>query len=231
MNRILVVDDDFEIRELLELLLTNDGFQVQTYSNGYDALEALDDGFDLAILDVMMPEIDGIKLCRKIRDAHQIPILFLTAKEKEEDVVRGFSAGADDYVMKPFSYLELSVRVKALLRRYCNYGSKQQGNDYEMLEEGNLRLNRRTNEVYKNGVLLDLTEREYRILRLLLGNPGRIYTMEQLFEIVWEDTYFYSCSNTVMVHIRNLRKEIEDEPNKPKIVKNVWGKGYTYDGL
>ncbi|UPU39954.1 response regulator transcription factor [Erysipelothrix sp. Poltava] len=100
-----------------------------------------------------------------------------------------------------------------------------------MLEEGNLRLNRRTNEVYKNGVLLDLTEREYRILRLLLGNPGRIYTMEQLFEIVWEDTYFYSCSNTVMVHICNLRKKVEDEPNKPKIVKNVWGKGYTYDGL
>lgn len=231
MNRILVVDDDHEIRELLELLLTNDGFQVETYANGYEALNEFDTRFDLAILDIMMPEIDGIKLCRKIRDEHQIPIIFLTAKENEEDVVLGFSVGADDYIMKPFSYLELSVRVKALLRRYCNYGSKPQNPQDEILHEQQISLNRRTNEVYKNNVLLDLTEREYRILRLLLSNPGRIYTIEQLFEIVWEDTYFYSCSNTVMVHIRNLRKKIEDEPNKPKIIKNVWGKGYKYDGV
>lgn len=231
MNRILVVDDDHEIRELLELLLTNDGFQVETYANGYEALNEFDTRFDLAILDIMMPEIDGIKLCRKIRDEHQIPIIFLTAKENEEDVVLGFSAGADDYIMKPFSYLELSVRVKALLRRYCNYGSKPQNPQDEILHEQQISLNRKTNEVYKNNVLLDLTEREYRILRLLLSNPGRIYTIEQLFEIVWEDTYFYSCSNTVMVHIRNLRKKIEDEPNKPKIIKNVWGKGYKYDGV
>lgn len=231
MNRILVVDDDHEIRELLELLLTNDGFQVETYANGYEALNEFDTRFDLAILDIMMPEIDGIKLCRKIRDEHQIPIIFLTAKENEEDVVLGFSVGADDYIMKPFSYLELSVRVKALLRRYCNYGSKPQNPQDEILHEQQISLNRKTNEVYKNNVLLDLTEREYRILRLLLSNPGRIYTIEQLFEIVWEDTYFYSCSNTVMVHIRNLRKKIEDEPNKPKIIKNVWGKGYKYDGV
>lgn len=231
MNRILVVDDDQEIRELLELLLTNDGFQVETYANGYEALNEFDTRFDLAILDIMMPEIDGIKLCRKIRDEHQIPIIFLTAKENEEDVVLGFSVGADDYIMKPFSYLELSVRVKALLRRYCNYGSKPQNPQDEILHEQQISLNRKTNEVYKNNVLLDLTEREYRILRLLLSNPGRIYTIEQLFEIVWEDTYFYSCSNTVMVHIRNLRKKIEDEPNKPKIIKNVWGKGYKYDGV
>ena len=231
MNRILVVDDDHEIRELLELLLTNDGFQVETYANGYEALNEFDTRFDLAILDIMMPEIDGIKLCRKIRDEHQIPIIFLTAKENEEDVVLGFSVGADDYIMKPFSYLELSVRVKALLRRYCNYGSKPQNPKDEILHEQQISLNRKTNEVYKNNVLLDLTEREYRILRLLLSNPGRIYTIEQLFEIVWEDTYFYSCSNTVMVHIRNLRKKIEDEPNKPKIIKNVWGKGYKYDGV
>lgn len=231
MNRILVVDDDHEIRELLELMLTNDGFQVETYANGYEALNEFDTRFDLAILDIMMPEIDGIKLCRKIRDEHQIPIIFLTAKENEEDVVLGFSVGADDYIMKPFSYLELSVRVKALLRRYCNYGSKPQNPQDEILHEQQISLNRKTNEVYKNNVLLDLTEREYRILRLLLSNPGRIYTIEQLFEIVWEDTYFYSCSNTVMVHIRNLRKKIEDEPNKPKIIKNVWGKGYKYDGV
>lgn len=231
MNRILAVDDDHEIRELLELLLTNDGFQVETYANGYEALNEFDTRFDLAILDIMMPEIDGIKLCRKIRDEHQIPIIFLTAKENEEDVVLGFSVGADDYIMKPFSYLELSVRVKALLRRYCNYGSKPQNPQDEILHEKQISLNRKTNEVYKNNVLLDLTEREYRILRLLLSNPGRIYTIEQLFEIVWEDTYFYSCSNTVMVHIRNLRKKIEDEPNKPKIIKNVWGKGYKYDGV
>ena len=226
---ILIVDDDAEIRELLELLLSGEGYAVRQAENGEAALAMLDAGIDLVILDVMMPGLSGYKTCARIRETSNVPILFLTARGKDTDLTLGFSAGGDDYLSKPFSNAELLSRVKALLRRYHVYGGKEEACEDGYLSAHGLRVNRRFNEVFKNGRELALTELEYQMLRLMFEYRGKIFSAENLYESVWGEPYFSVSANTVMVHIRKLRAKIEDDPQNPQIVKTVWGKGYRVE--
>ncbi len=226
---ILIVDDDAEIRELLELLLSGEGYAVRQAENGEAALAMLDAGIDLVILDVMMPGLSGYKTCARIRETSNVPILFLTARGMDTDLTLGFSAGGDDYLSKPFSNAELLSRVKALLRRYHVYGGKAETREDGFFSAHGLRVNRRFNEVFKNGRELALTELEYQMLRLMFEYRGKIFSAENLYESVWGEPYFSVSANTVMVHIRKLRAKIEDDPQNPEIVKTVWGKGYRVE--
>ena len=226
---ILIVDDDAEIRELLELLLSGEGYAVRQAENGEAALAMLDAGIDLVILDVMMPGLSGYKTCACIRETSNVPILFLTARGMDTDLTLGFSAGGDDYLSKPFSNAELLSRVKALLRRYHVYGGKAETREDGFFSAHGLRVNRRFNEVFKNGRELALTELEYQMLRLMFEYRGKIFSAENLYESVWGEPYFSVSANTVMVHIRKLRAKIEDDPQNPQIVKTVWGKGYRVE--
>ena len=226
---ILIVDDDAEIRELLDLLLSGEGYAVRQAENGEAALAMLDAGIDLVILDVMMPGLSGYKTCACIRETSNVHILFLTARGMDTDLTLGFSAGGDDYLSKPFSNAELLSRVKALLRRYHVYGGKAETREDGFFSAHGLRVNRRFNEVFKNGRELALTELEYQMLRLMFEYRGKIFSAENLYESVWGEPYFSVSANTVMVHIRKLRAKIEDDPQNPQIVKTVWGKGYRVE--
>ena len=228
---ILLVDDDAEIRELLELLLTGEGYAVLQAGSGEAALDLLGKGasVDLIILDVMMPGLSGYKTCARVRETSNVPILFLTARGMDTDLTLGFSAGGDDYLSKPFSNAELLSRVKALLRRYHVYGGKEETVDTGCIAAHGLRVDKRFNEVFKDGRELSLTELEYRLLRLMMEHRGKIFSAENLYESVWGEPYFSVSANTVMVHIRKLRAKIEDDPQNPRIVKTVWGKGYRVE--
>ena len=214
-EKIMVVDDHDDIREVIHVLLTNEGYQIIEAKNGKEALELLDDSIDLIILDVMMPEMNGYQVCLLMREKTNAPILFLTAKGQESDKTLGFSSGGDDYLTKPFSYNELNVRVKALLRRIIRL------NDLEIDQEHK--------EVYLNKNKLSLTDIEYEILDYLVLNRKQVISASQLFETIWHENYYYGANNTIMVHIRNLRKKIEEDPQNPRIIKTVWGKGYYID--
>lgn len=226
---ILIVDDDAEIRELLELLLSGEGYAVRQAESGEAALGMLDEGVDLIILDVMMPGMSGYKVCARIRERSNAPVLFLTARGLDTDLTLGFSAGGDDYLSKPFSNAELLSRVKALLRRYHVYGGKEDSPVQDYLTAGDVRVNRRFNEAYKGEREIALTELEYRLLRLMLEYRGKIFSAENLYRSVWEEPYLYANANTVMVHIRKLRAKIEDDPQNPQLIKTVWGKGYRVE--
>ena len=226
---ILIVDDDAEIRELLELLLSGEGYAVRQAESGEAALGMLDVGVDLIILDVMMPGMSGYKVCARIRERSNAPVLFLTARGLDTDLTLGFSAGGDDYLSKPFSNAELLSRVKALLRRYHVYGGKEDSPAQDYLTAGDVRVNRRFNEAYKGEREIALTELEYRLLRLMLEYRGKIFSAENLYRSVWEEPYLCANANTVMVHIRKLRAKIEDDPQNPQLIKTVWGKGYRVE--
>lgn len=230
---ILVVEDESEIREGIRILLGGEGYTILEASDGRQALEYPLDDIDLIILDVMMPGMSGLRVCEEIRKQSSTPILFLTAKAQEQDKLVGFSAGGDDYLTKPFSYVELIARVKALLRRYCVYGSKNdlgasQSGDY--LEIGCVRIARTYNSVWVRGEEVDLTELEYQILLLLMQNPTRTYSAQNIYEAVWNEPFTYASSGTVMVHIRRLRTKIEKDPHKPRLILTLWGKGYRFCG-
>ena len=184
------------------------------------------------ILDVMMPGISGIKTCEEIRKISNVPVLFLTAKGQESDKLLGLMAGGDDYLIKPFSYAELLARVKALIRRCRVYDrafdQKKYSGGEKWLEISSLRVNAGINEVYLHGKEVELTEMEYKLLLLLMKNPGKIFSVQNLYESLWEAPFYYTCGNTVMVHIRRLRKKIEEDPQKPKHIKTEWGKGYRF---
>ncbi len=180
----------------------------------------------------MLPGISGIKVCEEIRKVSTVPILFLTAKSQESDKTIGLMAGGDDYLSKPFSYAELIARVKAQLRRYCVYRGKKQFlqlDEDQILTSGRLKIALNRNEVWKDGVILDLTDIEYKILLLLIQHPQRIFSTHTIYESVWEEPYTYSANGTIMVHIRKLRTKLEDDPQNPVYIKNVWGKGYRYE--
>lgn len=184
------------------------------------------------ILDVMMPGISGIKTCEEIRKISNVPVLFLTAKGQESDKLLGLMAGGDDYLVKPFSYAELLARVKALIRRCRVYDRAFDQKKYhcsdKWLNLSSLRINTGINEVYLNGKEIELTEMEYKLLLLFMKNPGKIFSVQNLYESLWEAPFYYTCGNTVMVHIRRLRKKIEEDPQKPKHIKTEWGKGYRF---
>lgn len=227
-GKIMIVDDDAEIREIVHVLLESEGFEPVEAQDGETALSLLSEDIDLVILDVMMDGMSGYQLCRKIRESSNVPVLFLTAKSKDSDLTLGFSVGGDDYLAKPFSYAELLARVKGLLRRYQSYRGKEVIAD-SVLEKNGLCLHTSHNEVLKNGNELNLTEKEYQLLRLMLRYRGKLFSAQNLYESIWEEPFFYTSNNTVMVHIRRLREKIEDDPQNPKILKTVWGKGYRIE--
>lgn len=225
-EKILLVDDDSEIREIITVLLESENYKVIQASNGANAIEQFDDDMDLVILDIMMPGMSGYQVCHYIRGKSTVPILFLTAKSQESDLTLGFSSGGDDYLAKPFSYVELIARVKGLLRRYCLYMGKPIAEKDKYLIRQDLRLNSERNEVWKADREVNLTEKEYQVLRLMMLYSGKIFSAQNIYESVWEEPYFSPSSNTVMVHIRKIREKIEDDPRNPQILITVWGKGY-----
>lgn len=227
---ILLVDDEAEIIKLMQVFLQNEGYRLLTASDGKQALEWIEkESVDLIILDVMMPVMDGLQACMKIREEHQMPIILLSAKGQEIDKITGLSLGADDYVTKPFSPLELIARVKSQLRRYNNYASNTVSNVDQMVID-DLVINVSTHEVTVDSNFVKLTPREFAILELLARNQGIVLSMEQIYENVWKDAYMES-NNTVMVHIRKIREKIEPNPRAPKFIKTVWGVGYKIDKI
>lgn len=228
-QRILFADDDPEIREVVRILLESEGYEVVEAADAPQAVALADESVDLILLDVMMPGGSGYTACREIRQKSAAPILFLTAKSQDSDKTMGFSAGGDDYLAKPFSYNELLARVKALLRRYTVYGAKPAQPVSTTLTAHGVSVDTAVNQVSKNGQELQLTDIEYRILLLLLRSRGKIFSAQNIYESVWNEPYFLSSNNTVMVHIRNLRRKLGDDPAEPEVVKTVWGKGYRVE--
>ncbi|GKS10788.1 response regulator transcription factor [Paenibacillus chitinolyticus] len=225
---ILLVDDETEITNLLEIYLKNEGYRLLKASDGAEALELLNENeVDLIILDVMMPRMDGIEACMKIREEKHMPIIMLSAKSQEIDKITGLSIGADDYVIKPFSPLEMLARVKSQLRRYRQLNNHPAKNENEILIE-DLLINLGTHKVYVEGSEVRLTPREFAILQVLARNRGQVLSMEQIYEAVWDEPFFES-NNTVMVHIRKIREKIEKDPSRPQMIKTVWGIGYTIE--
>ena len=229
-ERILVVDDEREIADLLELYLKNDGYTVCKFHNGADALECIENtDIDLAILDVMLPDIDGFQICRKIREKYYFPVIMLTAKIESGDKIMGLTLGADDYITKPFNSLEVVARVKTQLRRYRKYNqpanSAEEQNEYDIR---GLVINNDSNKCTLFGKELQLTPIEFSILWYLCENRGRVVSSEELFEAVWKEKYFNS-NNTVMAHIGRLREKMHEPARNPKFIKTVWGVGYEIE--
>ena len=228
--KILLVEDDQDIREGVRILLESESYAVTEADSGEAGLRLLTGDTDLVILDVMMPGMSGLKTCEEIRKTSYVPILFLTAKAQESDKLIGLMAGGDDYLAKPFSYAELLGRVKALLRRYQVYrGKAGAGRTDRYLEAAGLRVNLDFNQVFADGEEKELSTIEYKLLLLMMQHPRRIFSAQQLYESIWEEPYFYTCSNTVMVHISKLRAKIEQDPQRPRRIATVWGKGYRFE--
>lgn len=227
-NSILIIEDDKDIREGIRILLEGEGFCVEKAPNGMEGLKKISSKTNLVILDIMMPGISGLKTCEEIRKISYVPILFLTAKSKESDKLIGFMAGADDYLVKPFSYAELFARVKALLRRHQVYDKEilQTVTEREWIEKHHIRISTSRNIVFLQDDEIQLTEIEYKILLLMMQYPTKTFSIRNLYESIWEEPFLSSSANTIMVHIRNLRTKIEKNPQKPKIIQTVWGKGY-----
>lgn len=228
MNKILVVDDEKEIADLVELYLKNENNTVYKYYSAKEVLDNIDNlDVDLAILDVMMPEIDGFMLCNKIREKYTFPIIFATAKVEEIDKINGLMIGADDYVTKPFQPLELIARVKAQLRRSQKYNNSNQKEN--VIDFRGILINKDTHEFYFNEKKVELTKIEFEILWLLCENRGKVIKTDELFSKVWGNKYFEKDNNTVMVHIRHLREKMNDIGKKPKYIKTVYGVGYKIE--
>lgn len=229
-EKILVVDDEKEIADLLEVYLKNDGFEVYKFYNGTDALQCVEQSHpDLAILDVMLPDIDGFKLCQKIRETHFFPIIMLTAKIADGDKIMGLTIGADDYITKPFNPLEVVARVKTQLRRVQRYD--QQTAPQEEKQEYDIRgllINKESHKCFLFGKELQLTPIEFNILWYLCEHQGKVIPSEELFEAVWKEKYLDN-NNTVMAHIGRLREKMNEPARNPKFVKTVWGVGYTIE--
>lgn len=230
-NKILLIEDDADIREGVRILLESEKFAITEAEDGKKGLDLLDSNIDLVILDIMMPGMSGLRVCEEIRKTSNVPILFLTAKTQESDKLIGLMAGGDDYLPKPFSYSELLARVKSLIRRYKVYQGKNDvlASPDKWIESGGIKINTVYNDVYINGVQADLPNIEYKMLLLLMSHPHKIFSAQNIYESVWQEPYFYNSSNTVMVHIRSLRLKIEDDAQSPKHIKTVWGKGYRFE--
>lgn len=227
-NNILVVDDEKEIRNLLEINLINEGYTVFKASCGEEALEILDtEEIHLIVLDIMMPGMDGLEVCRRVREKYSIPILMLSAKAEDMDKIQGIMTGADDYVCKPFNQLELTVRVRALLRRAYFLNTKMQVSD-EIIRIESMVIDKSKHKVTVDDNEVDLTAREFEILYLLATNRGRVFSAEEIFEKVWKERY-YQSNNTVMVHMSRIRDKIEHHMEGNKIIHTVWGVGYKIE--
>lgn len=230
-EKILVLDDEKEIADLVTLYLESEGYTVYKFYSAAPALECIGkESLDLAILDVMLPEVDGFSICRQIREKHCYPVIMLTAKGEEMDKITGLTLGADDYITKPFLPLELVARVKAQIRRYKRYNSGAGKTDEEdTIVHYGLVLNSKTHECYLNEKPLNLTPTEFAILEILCRHMGQVVSAEQLFYQVWGDEYYSKSNNTITVHIRHLREKMGDTFENPKYIKTVWGVGYKIE--
>lgn len=233
MYNILVVDDDKEIVESIDIFLRNEGYNVYKAYNGVEALDVLvSKDVHLILMDIMMPKLDGIKATIKIREEKNIPIILVSAKSEDTDKIMGLNIGADDYITKPFNLLELIARVKSNLRRYVALGTynNENINNKEVLSSGGLELNTSTKEVKVDGQIVKVTPIEFKILNLLLANKGRVFSIDEIYEKVWNEESF-NVENTVAVHIRRIREKIEINPKEPRYLKVVWGVGYKIEKL
>ncbi len=231
-DKILIVDDEVEIADLIEVYLTNENFTVYKFYSAKEALECINTTvLDVAILDIMLPEIDGFTLCQKIRSKYTYPIIMLTAKDEEMDKITGLTLGADDYITKPFRPLELVARVKSQLRRYKKYNpAHSEDEETGTLTHSGLVMKLKTYECFLNEKPIILTPTEFSILRILLENKGQVISAEELFHRIWKDEYYSKSNNTITVHIRHLREKMNDTLNKPKYIKTIWGVGYKIEG-
>lgn len=228
MANVLVVDDEKEIADLISIYLENENYNVYKYYSSLDVLNNLDKlDIDIAILDVMMPDVDGFLLCNKIREKYNFPIIFVTAKVSDIDKINGLAIGADDYVTKPFQPLELIARVKAQLRRYKKYNKN--GDDDSVIDFRGILINNSTHEFFFNEKKVLLTKTEFSILWLLCENRGKVVRSDELFMKVWGDKYFVKDNNTIMVHIRHLREKMNDTGKNPKYIKTIYGVGYKIE--
>ncbi|MCL6458773.1 MAG: response regulator transcription factor [Gorillibacterium sp.] len=229
--KVLVVDDDPDIRDAIEIYLRSDGFLVRKAANGHEALSVLESEEDihLIILDIMMPQMDGIQAAFKIRESRNLPIIMLSAKTEHTDKIIGLNVGADDYVTKPFNPLELLARVRSQLRRYTNLGHYTgDGSDDDRLQVRGLALDKKSKTVSVDGEDIRITPTEYKILELLMENKGRVFSIGDIYERVWKEPSF-SPENTVAVHVRRIREKIEINPKEPAYLKVVWGVGYKIE--
>lgn len=231
--KILIIENSREIREGIQLLFRDESYRLLEAASGEQGLELFSNEIDLVILDIMMPGISGLRTCEEIRKRSDAPILFLTAPVQESDRFIRFMTDGDDYLTKPFSYMELLAKSEALLRYYGNKRKSdfQQVSEAEsrcLIKEGDIVINEMYGEVTINGVKKELSHTECLILLLLMKNPQKIFSTKEIYESVWREPFLHISDNTVMVHIRNLRKKIEDDPRRPKYIRNVRGKGYQF---
>ena len=229
MYNVLVCDDEKDIVSALKIYLTAEGYQVYEAYNGKEALDVLTrEEIHLVLMDIMMPVMDGITAMVKLREQSNVPVIMLTAKSEDTDKVLGLNIGADDYVTKPFNPVEVQARVKSQLRRYMQLGGGVKPEARETLTIGGIELDDRTKEVTLDGEKTALTPTEYDILKLLMENPGKVYSPAQIYAAVWNDSP-YGTENTVAVHIRHLREKLEYNPAEPRYLKSVWGRGYKLE--
>lgn len=225
MEKILIVDDELEIAQLLEICLKNEGYEVVIETDGQQALENIQaNEYDLALLDIMLPKVSGLQLCQKIREKSFYPVIMLTAKNMDSDKIIGLTMGADDYITKPFNPLEVLARIKSQLRRYKRYNHVSE----EMLEVRGLSIDEKKHKCYLFEKELSLTPIEFNIILYLLKNRGKVVSSEELFEAVWQEKYFES-NNTVMAHIARIREKMKEPARNPQYIKTVWGIGYTIE--
>lgn len=233
MGKLMVVEDDPDICSAIKILLESQGYSVNIAGNAKEAMEIFSSEYELLILDIMLPGMSGIELCQKIRRFSYVPVLFLTAKSADTDKMEGLSAGGDDYLVKPFSFVELIARVKALIRRNQLYNSKpllEEESHEKWVIEGKLFINTKENEVLVENEEIPLTDLEYKILLLLVTNKTKIFSVKNIYESVWQEEYIHSSGNTVMVHIKNLRGKLDKNPYTAGSIKTIWGKGYRFEG-
>ena len=230
-DKILVVDDEVEIADLIEVYLNNENYTVFKFYSAKEALECINTtNLDLAILDVMLPDIDGFTICQKIRTRHTYPIIMLTAKDEETDKINGLTLGADDYMTKPFRPLELVARVKSQLRRYKKYNPAQaEAEAGDVMIHAGLEMNVKAHQCLLDGKPLTLTPTEFSILRILLESKGTVVSAEELFHKIWKDEYYSKTNNTITSHIRHLREKLNDTMDNPKYIRTIWGVGYKIE--
>lgn len=230
-EQILIVDDEAEIADLIELYLKNENYAVHKFYTAREALACVEtEQLDLAILDIMLPDMSGFDLCRRIREKHTYPVIMLTAKDGEMDKITGLTLGADDYITKPFRPLEMVARVKAQLRRYKKYNPAHAAEEAdEIMEHAGLVLNTKTHECLLDEKPLALTPTEFSLLRILLENKGNVVSAEELFHQIWKDEYYTKNNNTITVHIRHLREKLHDTLEHPRFIKTIWGVGYKIE--
>lgn len=231
-NRILLIEDDIAISEMVENYLRKEGFNITTAFDGEEGVSKfLNNFFDLIILDIMMPKLDGMEVMKRVRGISLIPILIMSAKDSDVDKAIGLGLGADDYISKPFSMIELSARVKAAIRRANQYAKNDKKEEVNIINVNNLTIDLKNyavtkmDAVTKKDVNLNLTSKEFDILKLFISNPNRVFTKAQIYSFIWKDDYF-GDENVINVHIRRLREKIEDNPSEPKYIKTLWGIGY-----